>query len=126
VKSLELSERLVDRPDEVLGEILQSAKANQLDEMDLAFNTIAEEWSQKNGIQIHLHPDAARLLSRKAMESGDKLENVFYNIFKDYEHGLNLIRRTQGIQKFEITADVVRNPRAALDEWIRSYYINRQ
>jgi ATP-dependent Clp protease ATP-binding subunit ClpX len=126
VKSLELTERLVDRPDEVLGEILQSAKANQLDEMDLAFNSIAEEWSQKNGIQIHLHPDAARLLSRKAVESGDKLENVFYSIFKDYEHGLNLIRRTQGIQKFEITADVVRNPRAALDEWIRSYYISKQ
>lgn len=126
VKQLELSERLVDHPDEVLEEILQSAKAEQLDEMDQAFASIAEKWSQKNGIQIHLKPEAARLLSQKALESGDPLEDIFSNIFKDYEHGLNLIRRSQGIQKFEITEDVVRNPRSALDQWIRNYYVNQK
>jgi ATP-dependent Clp protease ATP-binding subunit ClpX len=126
VKQLELNERLADHPDEVLEEVLQSAKVSQLDEMDLEFASIAEEWSRKNGIQIHLQPEAARLLSQKAMESGDKLEDIFSNIFKDYEHGLNLIRRTQGVQQFEITADVVRNPRAALDQWIRAYYISQK
>jgi ATP-dependent Clp protease ATP-binding subunit ClpX len=126
VKHLELNERLADHPDEVLEEVLQSAKVSQLDEMDLEFASIAEEWSRKNGIQIHLQPEAARLLSQKAMESGDKLEDIFSNIFKDYEHGLNLIRRTQGVQQFEITADVVRNPRAALDQWIRAYYISQK
>ena len=125
VKTLELTERLVDHPDEVLGEILKYAKANQLHDMDLEFESIAEEWSKKNGIQIHLRPEAARMLSRKALESGEKLKDVFSNIFKDYEHGLNLIRGAQGVQKFEITEDVFRNPRAALDEWIRSYYVSR-
>jgi DNA-directed RNA polymerase subunit L len=125
-KRIELTVRLVDHPDEVLEEILQASKASQLDEMDLAFNGIAEEWSMRNGIQIHLHPEAARLLSQKAMESGNKLEDVFSEIFKDYEHGLNLIRRTQGIQQFEITPEVIRDPRATLDQWIRTYYVNRQ
>lgn len=126
VKSLDLTEKLVDHPDDVLQEMLKSAKASQLDEMDLAFTSIAEEWSKKNGIQIHLQSEAARLLSKRALESGDRLEDVFANIFKDYEHGLNLIRGAQGIQKFEITEEVVRNPRAALDEWIRSYYVSRK
>ncbi len=125
VKHLELTARMVDQPDEVLGEILESAKADQLVEMDLAFNRIADEWSKRNGIQIRLHPEAARLLSQKAIESGDKLEDVFSEILKDYEHGLNLIRRTQGVQQFEITPDVVRDPRATLDQWIRTYYVNR-
>ncbi len=125
-KKVELTARLVDHPDEVLEEILQSAKASRLDAMDLAFSSIAEEWSKKNGIRIHLQPEAARLLSERAMESGDKLEDVFTGIFKDYEHGLNLIRRTQGIQQFEITADVIRDPRATLDQWIRAYYISSQ
>jgi ATP-dependent Clp protease ATP-binding subunit ClpX len=124
VKRLELSARLVDHPDEVLNEILDVAKAEQLKEMDIAFQTIAEEWSRDNGIQIHLQPDAARLLSERAMESGGKLEEVFSNIFKDYEHGLNLIRRRQGVQLLEITPEVVQDPRAALDQWIRAYYIN--
>jgi endopeptidase Clp ATP-binding regulatory subunit ClpX len=126
VKKLELSDRLVDHSEEVLGELLELAKASRLEEMDIAFNAIAEEWSKRNGIQIHLQPQAARLLSQKALESGDNVEDVFSGIFKDYEHGLNLIRRTQGIQQFEITPDVVQNPRATLDQWIRAYYISRQ
>ena len=125
VKRLELDAELVNSPDAVLERILESAKADHLGQMDLAFNSIAEEWSKRNGIQIHLHPEAARLLSQKALDSGDKLEDVFSNTFKDYEHGLNLIRRTQGIQQFEITEDVVRDPRATLDQWIRAYYISR-
>jgi endopeptidase Clp ATP-binding regulatory subunit ClpX len=125
VKRLELDAELVNSPDAVLERILESAKTDQLGQMDLAFNSIAEEWSKRNGIQIHLHPEAARLLSQKALDSGDKLEDVFSNTFKDYEHGLNLIRRTQGVQQFEITEDVVRDPRATLDQWIRAYYISR-
>jgi hypothetical protein len=126
VKRLELTEALVDKPDEVLREILKVAKANQLNEMAVAFGSIAEEWSKRNGIQIHLQPEAARLLSQKALESGDRLADVFAEIFKDYEHGLNLIRRMDGVQKFEITEEVIRDPKAALDQWIRSYYVNRQ
>jgi endopeptidase Clp ATP-binding regulatory subunit ClpX len=126
VRRLELTERLVNEPDAVLEEILQVARTTQLEEMSLEFNTIADEWSRKNGIQIHLQPAAARMLSQKALESGEKLEDVFAEIFKDYEHGLNLIRRMEGAQQFEITEDVVRNPRAALDEWIRSYYVGKQ
>jgi endopeptidase Clp ATP-binding regulatory subunit ClpX len=125
VKRLELTARLVDSPNEVLTEILQDAKAGELDRMDLEFKCIAEEWSKRNGIQIHLQPEAARLLSQKALDSGEKLEAVFAETFKDYEHGLNLIRRTQGVQQFDITADVIRDPRATLDQWIRAYYISR-
>jgi hypothetical protein len=126
VKRLELTKDLVDNPDEVLNGILKVAIVHQLDQMDLELKSIAEEWSKQNGIQIHLQPEAARLLSTKALESGDKLEDVFANIFKDFEHGLNLIRASQGIQQFEITPEVVRNPRATLDQWIRTYYIGKK
>jgi ATP-dependent protease Clp ATPase subunit len=126
VKRLELTERLVNQPDEVLEEILRTARATQLEQMVLELNSIAEEWSKKNGIQIHIQPEAARMLSQTALESGDKLEDVFSGIFKDYEHGLNLIRRMEGFQRFEITADVVRDPRSAIDQWIRSYYVSKQ
>jgi endopeptidase Clp ATP-binding regulatory subunit ClpX len=126
VRALELTGRLVDQPDVVLGEILQTAKANRLDEMDRELELIARNWSEANEIQIHLAPEAARLLSTKAFDAFDgeyKLEDVFAEIFKDFEHGLNLIRGAQGIE-FVITEDVVRDPKAALDKWIRTYYAN--
>jgi ATP-dependent Clp protease ATP-binding subunit ClpX len=126
VKHFDLTERLVNHSDEVLEEYIQSATAHRLVEMEHEFDSIAEQWSKRNGIQVHLHPEAARLLSQKALESGEKLEDVFLNIFKDYEHGLNLIREAQASQRFEITADVLQNPKAALDKWIRSLYVSRE
>jgi ATP-dependent Clp protease ATP-binding subunit ClpX len=126
VKSIELTDKLVDDPDDVLHGILQVSRIDQLDTMDLELKSIAEEWSKQNGIQIHLQPEAARMLSQKALDSGDKLEDVFANIFRDFEHGLNLIRATQDIQHFEITPDVVKDPRATLDQWIRNYYMSQK
>jgi hypothetical protein len=126
VKSIELTDKLVDSPEDVLNGILQVSRIDQLDTMDLELKSIAEEWSKQNGIQIHLQPEAARMLSQKALDNGDKLEDVFANIFKDFEHGLNLIRATQDIQHFEITPDVVKDPRATLDQWIRNYYMSQK
>jgi ATP-dependent Clp protease ATP-binding subunit ClpX len=126
VMRFDLTERLVDRPDEVLEEITQSATACRLIEMDNELGSIAAQWSQKNGIQVYFQPEAARLLSQKALESGEKLEEVFSDIFKDYEHGLNLIREAQSTQQFEITVEVLQNTKAALDKWIRTLYVSRQ
>jgi len=67
-----------------------SRRSKQLKEMDQAFAMIAEEWSKQNGSRSSSY-GAARLLSQKALESGDSLVDVFSEIFKDYEHGLNLI-----------------------------------
>jgi ATP-dependent Clp protease ATP-binding subunit ClpX len=126
VKQFDLTERLVDHPDEVLDETIQSSRISRLSEMEVELGSIAEQWARKNGIQIHLQPEAARLLGQKALDSNDKLEDVFSNVFKDYEHGLNLIREAQGGRQFEITADVILDPKAALDKYIRALYVSRQ
>jgi len=123
VRKLEVTAELVDRPDEVLARIQASSAEDQLLDLSEAVHRIAEQWSRRNGIEIHLHPDAARLLSQKALESRLRIEEAFEQTFKNYEHGLNLIRKTRGISRFEITPDVIREPEATLDRWIREYYI---
>ena len=125
VKDLELTGRLVDQPDAVLDEILRTAKAGRLTEMDSELETIALDWSRSHDIQINLTTNAARILSLKAYDEGKALTDVFADIFKDFEHGLNLIRGARGIC-FEITEDVVRDPKSALDKWIRAYYANNK
>ena len=121
VKKLDLSGRMVDEPDAVLEEILQTARAERLKEMDSELETIARNWSRANDIQIHITPEASRILSIKAYDTERTPSDVFADIFSDFEHGLNLIRGSQGI-RFEITEGVVRDPKAALDKWIRDYY----
>jgi hypothetical protein len=39
---------------------------------------------------------------------------------------LNLIRGGTVIPQFEITEEVIRDPKAALDQWIRAFYVSRK
>ena len=71
-----------------------------------------------------MSPEAAELLAEKALDSDRKLEDVFAETFKNYEHGLKLIRKTREMHRFDITPDVIRDPDGTLDRWIRAYYIN--
>ena len=123
VKKLELTERMVDQPDAVLDEILQTARNERLREMDAELESIALDWAQSNDIQIHVTPEASRVLSVMAYDEGKSIKDVFMDIFRDSEHGLNLIRGSHGI-RYEITEDVVRDPKIALDRWVRDYYAN--
>jgi ATP-dependent Clp protease ATP-binding subunit ClpX len=122
IRALEVTADLVDAPEKILQQILAASAGDQLRSLETVVNKIAEQWSRRVGIEIHLQPEAIRLLGQEVIESGERPEEVFARIFKNYEHGLNLIRQTKGISNFEITADVVREPEAALDRWIRSYF----
>jgi ATP-dependent Clp protease ATP-binding subunit ClpX len=123
VRSLRLTTRMVDYPEATLSEVLAATRAAHLEELDQEVTRAAEAWSKQFGIEIHLQPDAIRLLSERALDTDQKAEDIFAQTFKDYEHGLNLIRKTQGVQKFDITQEAVREPRATLDRWIRAYYL---
>jgi endopeptidase Clp ATP-binding regulatory subunit ClpX len=124
VGRLEVTAELVENPEMVLERIMEESKTDELRTLDASANRVAAQWSQRVGIEIHLQPEAARLLSQKSIESSEKIEVVFARIFKNYEYGLNLIRQTKGISSFEITPDVILDPETTLDRWIRSYYIS--
>ena len=122
---LEVTADLVDHTREHLAQILVVANADRLGTLQRAAHEIAVEWSKRNGIEISLEPDAARLLAEKVMDSGQDLRELFIDTFKNYEHGLNLIRKTRGIDKFKIPIEVIQEPAVTLDRWIREFYIQK-
>ncbi len=126
VRKLELTKRLVDSPEEVLQELKALYRTEHLESLRTNVEQIAREWSQQFGIEIQIQPEAALLLSQKALDTDQDLKQVFSQTFKNFEHGLNLIRKTRGISRFEITPDVIQDPQATLDRWIRSYYVLNQ
>jgi len=123
VRGLEVTAELVDSPAQVLERVQQDSTVEQLDGLEQKAVNIARQWSEKNGIEIHLQPEAAQLLAQKAIDSERKIEDVFDETFRNYEHGLSLIRKTRGITHFEITPEVIRDPSNTLDRWIRANYI---
>ncbi len=126
VRQLEVTAEVVNSPQVILDRLLASTRQERLHSLEKVCMQLAQKWSQSNGIEIHLQPEAARLLSQKALDSNKKVEDVFAQIFSNYEYGLSLIRDTQGISKFEITPEVIQEPQATLDRWIRSHYVCRQ
>jgi hypothetical protein len=110
----------------VLGRRREAAKDGEITHLGQEFEAIAKRWSEQNGIEIHLEPEALELLCRKAREDERSPQDVFSTTFKNYEHGLSLIRKSRGVNRFEITADVVKNPAGTLDSWIRDFYVSRE
>jgi ATP-dependent Clp protease ATP-binding subunit ClpX len=123
VHRLEVTEELVNEPLKVLERLRRVSALTQLEDLERRAVKIAEQWSDRNGIEIRLHPEAAQMLAQKAIDSERSIEEVFAATFKNYEHGLNLIRKTRGISTFDITPDVIQDPPGTLDNWIRTYYI---
>src|SRR5437867_4636677 len=122
VRKLEVTADLVDFPEDVLERILAEAHANQLIVLESDAIEYAQRWSRTIGIEIHLRTEAAKLLAQRALDGGKKLEEVFAETFTDYEHGLTLIK-SRGVTSVELTPEVINNPTATLDHWIRTYYI---
>ncbi len=125
VRRLEVTAELVDDPGAALAQLLKESASEQMADLLRSAERIASDWSARYGIEIRFQPEAAQLLCQKAAESGQPLEDAFRDTFKNYEHGLSLIRKKRGIDRFEITPDVIRDPEATLERWIRSYYIRQ-
>jgi ATP-dependent Clp protease ATP-binding subunit ClpX len=123
VRALHVTRNIVDDPGQLLAEVQADVTVNERLVAEKSVQRLADQWSQRYGIQIHFNPEAARLLAEKATSGGRRIEEVFEQTLRNYEHGLNLIRRTRGLTRFEITEDVIREPEATLDRWIRDYYI---
>jgi len=123
VRRLEVTAELVENPAHVLDQMLSEEASRETVRLERDAVDIAAEWSRQYGIRIRLTPDAARLLAQKAGESGKRLEDLFTETFRNYEHGLSLIRQTRGVDSFEITTEVIEDPAGTLERWIRSSYL---
>ncbi len=81
-----------------------------------------QELGGKYGIDIKFTPEAARLITRKAEKMGTDLFTYCAGLFEDYEHGLNLLRKTSNKKQFLIDEDGIRNPEGTVERWIKETY----
>ncbi len=72
----------------------------------------------RTNIVITFTDDAISLLKDKAREHRKNLEKVLSELLTDYEYGLKLLNWDE----FTVDADIVRNPKARLEELIKKSY----
>ena len=99
---------LVDNPQAELDRILTQHYLKAFQKRFLA----------SNGIVITFTGEALDLLRARAVETGTNLEQVCTDLLRDYEYGLRLL----GCDHFTVDAEIVRNPKARLEELIKQTY----
>lgn len=80
------------------------------------------DFKGKHGIEIRFDPEAVALIEEMAARGGRCAGNICGELIKDYEYGLNLIKRNSGRESFTISREVIESPGETLSRWIRESF----
>ncbi len=122
VKEFIVGRKMVRHPAKKLQELLDDPTLYHGKVLEFQLGKVEQEFGGQYGIDLKFTPEAARLITEKAEEMGTDLFTYCSGLFQDYEHGLNLLRKTSSKKQFVIDEDGVRNPEETVERWIKESY----
>ncbi|MBI1884460.1 MAG: AAA family ATPase [Chlamydiae bacterium] len=125
VRRFVVTPALIENPIEELQRMLQDPAYIDQEFMTLQIQSFEKEFENKFQVKIHFIEDACAWMKEVLSKEGTTVEEWCREKLKNYEYGLVLIRQNSGKEIFEITKEVLENPQAALDGWIRDSYFGR-
>ncbi len=122
VRELVVSGRLVAEPAAELRELLENPRKFHSQVVTFKLRRFETEFQEKYAVQISFTEDAANRVMKKAEEAG--LDTLEYcdELFRNYEHALNLLQQAPKRNQFVVDADGIDHPELALERWIRDTY----
>ena len=115
VKEFIVGREMVLGPGKKLQELLDNPTLYHGKVLEFQLGKVEQEFGGKYGIDIKFTPEAARLITEKAEGMGTDLFTYCAGLFQDYEHGLNLLRKTSSKKQFVIDEDGIRNPEETVE-----------
>ena len=113
IKKLTVTKELIDKPNELLHIIVHQDSIEKF----------VYEFMKKHGVEIKFDKDAFETLISRSKKENKTVDEILETDFQNYEYGLKLI----GIQRFNITKEVISDPKTYLDDLIKeSYSKNRK
>jgi hypothetical protein len=83
----------------------------------------AEKFRSQHGLEIVFDEDAVRRLVERAQTERMTMSDLCAHLFKDYQFGLDLVRKNTGQTRFVINAGAADAPDKFLSELVvQSYY----
>src|SRR6267142_29803 len=120
---LRVSATLVREPQRVLEQLMAEGHKEEEAALERSARSFAEQFGNEHGLEIAFDDAAlARLIERAQAERMTMLE-LCAHLFKDYQFGLNLIRKNTGQKTFILGRKAVDAPDKFLSELVvHSYY----
>ena len=108
IRQLTVTPEMIDDPDAELEKLLTRE----------AIRAFQRRFLASTGIAIRCTPEAVEILKQQAEERKARLEDLCYDLLKDYEYGLRLLGR----QEFVVDAETVLRPKERLEALIKEAY----
>ncbi len=122
VSSFTVDEALVGGPAAALRALLESGHAEKERALLGIVAEFAGRFRDQHDLAIRFEPDAAEALVALAVAGGTGVRELCEARFKDYQFGLQLIRKNSGRTEFVLPLRAVEDPDGLLSEWVVESY----
>ena len=120
---LRVTAALVREPQRVLDRLRVEGHKLEAQMLETGARQFAKHFSTDHGLEIVFDEPAIRRLVERAQAERMTMSDLCAHLFKDYQFGLNLIKKNTGQARFVLTADAVDAPDKFLSDLVvQSYY----
>jgi endopeptidase Clp ATP-binding regulatory subunit ClpX len=122
VRQFIVTRELVEQPEAELQRILHEPEYEQRELMRQFIHDFQRRFHQRHKTQIKLADDAIEEIVDRALGSHKSVSDLCTELFKDYQFGLNLIKKNTGQTEFAIPKAALADPDKFLSDWVVSSY----
>ena len=108
----------IDNPQETLSSLLEEYEASSHDMQRQEVENYSRMFQSDHGLTLVFNDHAAKALVAAAEESGKSIGAICEERFRDYQHGLKIVSRNTGRDRFTITKAAVLAPDKELSKWV--------
>jgi ATP-dependent Clp protease ATP-binding subunit ClpX len=123
LSQLRVTATLVREPKRVLDRLMAEGHKLEAQMLEAGARQFVEKFNREHGLEIVLDEAAVRRLVERAQAERMTMSDLCAHLFKDYQFGLNLVKKNTGQTKFVINEGAVDEPDKFLSELVvQSYY----
>ncbi len=124
ITSFAVTDQLVDDPATSLRTLLETGHAEKERSLATIVDQFAERFQDQYNLSIQFEPDAVEALVARAVRENVGIRDLCETLFKDYQFGLQLIRKNSGRSEFLIPLRAADDPDGVLSDWVVESYRN--
>ena len=127
VQKFTLSSHLVSQPQRYLKTLMSRSSISRSKKSKASFykeiTKFEGSFYKKHGIKINFNIEARDEVILEAKSQNKSVTQICEEILISSEHGFHLIQKNTGQSEFELNKDVVKFPKATLEDWVKASYI---
>ena len=115
---------MIEKPIEKLADLLANPAMYRLRIVEFQLEKFKNQFMEKHGIQLSFTRAALERIAEKTSEISQPVIEFCDTLFKDYQHGLNLLQKVPELGQVEVDVAGIDDPGTAIEHWIRENYKN--